>query len=403
MNIYADRGNIAVLRARCEWRGLGFELRLGHRGRAAGPRRPRPLLHRRRTGPRPGGGGRGHGEGKSEALHAAADRGAAVLAVCGGYQLLGHSYEMGDEELPGHRPGGPAHRARRRPAPDRQLRDRGRPGHRPARDRRASRTTAGAPTSASGAAAARPGALGPRQQRRRRLRGRARGQRDRHLPPRPAAAEERVAGRPADRAGARASSWSRWTTRWRMPRTPRRAARQGSWVRRGWQSGRARDRATRSRPGGDQPRVVAGDHQHLLRSEHHGGVPLAEVVLRHPMGGRVVTIEKARSPRSGSRRCTRSRSSRHRRTRLVAIGRASGIGPGVHSPSRPNAIEGTITTSVSATSSTPRCAVIDEPGGAFDSARGLGHDLDVERVPPLCAPVLGCDEGRHGRERLVHP
>ena len=26
MNIYADRGNIAVLRARCEWRGLDFEL-----------------------------------------------------------------------------------------------------------------------------------------------------------------------------------------------------------------------------------------------------------------------------------------------------------------------------------------------------------------------------------------
>ena len=26
MNIYADRGNLAVLRARCEWRGLGFEL-----------------------------------------------------------------------------------------------------------------------------------------------------------------------------------------------------------------------------------------------------------------------------------------------------------------------------------------------------------------------------------------
>ena len=25
MNIYADRGNIAVLRARCEWRGIGFE------------------------------------------------------------------------------------------------------------------------------------------------------------------------------------------------------------------------------------------------------------------------------------------------------------------------------------------------------------------------------------------
>ena len=26
MNIYADRGNIAVLRARAEWRGLSFEL-----------------------------------------------------------------------------------------------------------------------------------------------------------------------------------------------------------------------------------------------------------------------------------------------------------------------------------------------------------------------------------------
>ena len=26
MNIYADRGNIQVLRARCAWRGLGFEL-----------------------------------------------------------------------------------------------------------------------------------------------------------------------------------------------------------------------------------------------------------------------------------------------------------------------------------------------------------------------------------------
>ena len=38
---------------------------------------------------------------KREALHAAADRGAVVLAVCGGYQLLGHSYELGEELLPG--------------------------------------------------------------------------------------------------------------------------------------------------------------------------------------------------------------------------------------------------------------------------------------------------------------
>src|SRR5688500_3012106 len=40
-------------------------------------------------------------ESKRDALHAAAGRGAVVLAVCGGYQLLGHSYVLGDEELPG--------------------------------------------------------------------------------------------------------------------------------------------------------------------------------------------------------------------------------------------------------------------------------------------------------------
>ena len=59
-----------------------------------------------------------------------------VLAVCGGYQLLGHSYQLGDRELPGvglvdlrtvREPG---------PAADRQLRHRGGPRRRPARDRR---------------------------------------------------------------------------------------------------------------------------------------------------------------------------------------------------------------------------------------------------------------------------
>jgi CobQ-like glutamine amidotransferase family enzyme len=34
MNIYADRGNVAVLRARCEWRGIGFELRASGMGEA---------------------------------------------------------------------------------------------------------------------------------------------------------------------------------------------------------------------------------------------------------------------------------------------------------------------------------------------------------------------------------
>ena len=38
---------------------------------------------------------------KREALAAAVDDGAALLAVCGGYQLLGHSYQLGEEKLPG--------------------------------------------------------------------------------------------------------------------------------------------------------------------------------------------------------------------------------------------------------------------------------------------------------------
>jgi hypothetical protein len=101
MNIYADRGNIAVLRARCEWRGLGFELSgvtvadgldpdsadLFYMG--GGQDRDQALVARDMV------------ETKRDALHAAADRGAVVLAVCGGYQLLGHGYQLGDEELPG--------------------------------------------------------------------------------------------------------------------------------------------------------------------------------------------------------------------------------------------------------------------------------------------------------------
>jgi CobQ-like glutamine amidotransferase family enzyme len=101
MNIYADRGNIAVLRARCEWRGIAFELAsasLGERLDADG----HDLFYL--------GGGQDRDQAavaadmvatKREALHAAAGRDAVVLAVCGGYQLLGRSYQLGDEELPG--------------------------------------------------------------------------------------------------------------------------------------------------------------------------------------------------------------------------------------------------------------------------------------------------------------
>jgi CobQ-like glutamine amidotransferase family enzyme len=101
MNIYADRGNIAVLRARCEWRGIGFELAASGLGEGLDPN-AHDLFYM-------GGGqdrdqaavARDMVETKREALHIAAERGAVVLAVCGGYQLLGESYQLGDESLPG--------------------------------------------------------------------------------------------------------------------------------------------------------------------------------------------------------------------------------------------------------------------------------------------------------------
>jgi lipid II isoglutaminyl synthase (glutamine-hydrolysing) len=101
MNIYADRGNIAVLRARCEWRGLGFELASSGLGEpleesahdlfyiGGGQDRDQALVARDMV------------ETKRDALRAAAERDAVVLAVCGGYQLLGWSYVLGEQELPG--------------------------------------------------------------------------------------------------------------------------------------------------------------------------------------------------------------------------------------------------------------------------------------------------------------
>src|SRR4051794_764292 len=101
MNIYADRGNIAVLRARCEWRGLGFELSASGLGETLDPEAA-DLFYM--------GGGQDRDQAlvaedmvstKREALHAAQNRGTVILAVCGGYQLLGSSYQLGEHRLPG--------------------------------------------------------------------------------------------------------------------------------------------------------------------------------------------------------------------------------------------------------------------------------------------------------------
>jgi CobQ-like glutamine amidotransferase family enzyme len=101
MNIYGDRGNVLTLAQRARWRGIEatvIEIGLGE--------------------PIPDGidvfffgGGQDQEQiavaqdlqgAKGESLKAAVDDGAALLAICGGYQLLGHEYRPHDAEpLPG--------------------------------------------------------------------------------------------------------------------------------------------------------------------------------------------------------------------------------------------------------------------------------------------------------------
>ena len=101
MNIYADRGNLLMLERRCEWRGIGFRVTAAGLGDGVDPD-AHDLFYL--------GGGQDRDQRlcaldlvqtKRDALHAAADRGALVLGVCGGYQLLGHRYALGEEDIPG--------------------------------------------------------------------------------------------------------------------------------------------------------------------------------------------------------------------------------------------------------------------------------------------------------------
>jgi lipid II isoglutaminyl synthase (glutamine-hydrolysing) len=101
MNIYADRGNLLVLEHRCLWRGIGFELSSSGLGESLSPD-AHDLYYL--------GGGQDRDqrlcaddliEFKRDSLHAAAARDAVILGVCGGYQLLGHSYTLGADEIPG--------------------------------------------------------------------------------------------------------------------------------------------------------------------------------------------------------------------------------------------------------------------------------------------------------------
>ena len=101
MNIYADRGNILLLRRRCEWRGIGFSYEAAGPGDDLDPG-AHDLLYM--------GGGQDRDqrlvaadlfETKRDAIAEATGDGVVLLAVCGGYQLLGHAYELGDERIEG--------------------------------------------------------------------------------------------------------------------------------------------------------------------------------------------------------------------------------------------------------------------------------------------------------------
>jgi CobQ-like glutamine amidotransferase family enzyme len=101
MNIYADRGNLLMLERRCAWRGIGFELASSTLGElldasaydlfylGGGQDRDQRLCAEDLL------------ETKRDALHEAAARGALVLGICGGYQLLGRSYVLGSERIEG--------------------------------------------------------------------------------------------------------------------------------------------------------------------------------------------------------------------------------------------------------------------------------------------------------------
>jgi len=102
LNIYADRGNLLLLERRCAWRGLDCTitpLSLGDRldpdafdlvYLGGGQDRDQQLCAEDLT------------TVKADAMHAHAARGGTVLAVCGGFQLLGHHYEpVAGDRIPG--------------------------------------------------------------------------------------------------------------------------------------------------------------------------------------------------------------------------------------------------------------------------------------------------------------
>ncbi len=95
LGIYGDQGNAAVLRRRLQWRGVDCTVTFAEPGVPLPDDAQIYLL--------------GGGEDGAQVaavrelladggLHRAVDRGAAVLAVCAGYQIMGRSFTVGHDD-----------------------------------------------------------------------------------------------------------------------------------------------------------------------------------------------------------------------------------------------------------------------------------------------------------------
>jgi CobQ-like glutamine amidotransferase family enzyme len=102
MSVYGDRGNVLALARRAQWRGLPIEVRELSVGDELDPADVDLVFF---------GGGQDREQAvvsadflrqKGAAVRQAVEDGAALLSVCGGYQLLGTSYTTVEgQELPG--------------------------------------------------------------------------------------------------------------------------------------------------------------------------------------------------------------------------------------------------------------------------------------------------------------
>ena len=102
MSVYGDRGNVLALMRRAEWRGISLDVRELTVGDDLDPDEADLIFF---------GGGQDREQEvvspdflqqKGQAVREAVEDGAALLSVCGGYQLLGESYTTVDgQQLPG--------------------------------------------------------------------------------------------------------------------------------------------------------------------------------------------------------------------------------------------------------------------------------------------------------------